>query len=98
MFKSLFKLYAMVVLAAALALVAVNKSFVLLFHDTLTHGERELRKGYAFALREYLDRAGDAREAAIARLNDNAWERFDVVDPAAVPALSAQQRLSLIHI
>ncbi|CAG2152790.1 ATP-binding protein [Ralstonia mannitolilytica] len=95
MFKSLFKLYAMVVLAAALALVAVNKSFVLLFHDTLTHGERELRKGYAFALREYLDRAGDAREAAIARLNDNAWERFDVVDPAAVPALSAQQRRDL---
>ena len=50
MFKSLFKLYAMVVLAAALALVAVNKSFVLLFHDTLTHGEREVRKGYALSL------------------------------------------------
>lgn len=95
MFKSLFKLYAMVVLAAALALVIVNKSFVWLFHDTLTRGEREVRKGYAFALQEYLDHAGAARDAAIARLNQNAWERFDVVDPATVPALSAQQRRDL---
>lgn len=97
MLKSLLKLYAMVVLAAALALVAVNKSFVWLFHDTLTRGEREVRKGYAFALQEYLDHAGTARDAAIARLNQNAWEKFDLVDPAAVPALSADQRRDLAH-
>lgn len=96
MFKSLFKLYAMVVLAAALALIGVNKSFVWLFHDTITHGEREVRKGYAFTLQDYLDRAGPAgRDAAIARLNNNAWERFNIVDPDTVPDFSAQQRRDL---
>ena len=72
MLKSLLKLYAMVVVAAALALIGVNKSFVWLFHDTLTHGEREVRKGYAFVLQEYLDRADRTdpagRDAAIARM------------------------------
>jgi two-component system OmpR family sensor kinase len=94
--KSLLKLYAMVVLAAALALIGVNKSFVWLFHDTLTHGEREVRKGYAFTLQDYLDHAGPAgRDAALARLNKNAWEKFDLVDPDTVPDLSAQQRHDL---
>jgi two-component system OmpR family sensor kinase len=97
--KSLLKLYAMVVVAAALALIGVNKSFVWMFHDTLTHGEREVRKGYAFVLQEYLDRAdrsGPAgRDAAIARLNKNAWEKFDIVDPDTVPNFSAQQRRDL---
>lgn len=97
MLKSLLKLYAMVVLAAALALIGVNKSFVWLFHDTLTHGEREVRKGYAFTLQDYLDHApGGDRNAAIARLNKNAWEQFDFVDPDAVPGLSAQQRRDLV--
>ncbi len=99
MLKSLLKLYAMVVVAAALALIGVNKSFVWMFHDTLTHGEREVRKGYAFVLQEYLDRAdrsGPAgRDAAIARLNKNAWEKFDIVDPDTVPNFSAQQRRDL---
>ncbi|CAJ0809030.1 Adaptive-response sensory-kinase SasA [Ralstonia psammae] len=96
MLKSLLKLYAMVVVAAALALIGVNKSFVWLFHDTLTHGEREVRKGYAFVLQDYLDRAGPAgRDAAIARLNKNAWEKFNLVDPDAVPDFSAQQRRDL---
>jgi len=99
MLKSLLKLYAMVVVAAALALIGVNKSFVWLFHDTLTHGEREVRKGYAFVLQEYLDRADRTdpagRDAAIARLNKNAWEKFDIVDPDTVPDFSAQQRRDL---
>ncbi len=96
MLKSLLKLYAMVVVAAALALIGVNKSFVWLFHDTLTHGEREVRKGYAFVLQDYLDHAGsDGRDAAIARLNKNAWEKFDLVDPDTVPGFSAQQRRDL---
>ncbi len=99
MLKSLLKLYAMVVLAAALALIGVNKSFVWMFHDTLTHGERELRKGYAFTLQDYLDRAGPAgRDAALARLNEHAWERFDFVDPDTVPDLSAQQRRDLAEL
>lgn len=99
MLKSLLKLYAMVVVAAALALIGVNKSFVWMFHDTLTHGEREVRKGYAFVLQEYLDRADRTdpagRDAAIARLNKNAWEKFDIVDPDTVPSFSAQQRRDL---
>jgi len=94
--KSLLKLYAMVVVAAALALIGVNKSFVWLFHDTLTHGEREVRKGYAFVLQDYLDHAGsDGRDAAIARLNKNAWEKFDIIDADTVPDFSAQQRRDL---
>lgn len=96
MLKSLLKLYAMVVVAAALALIGVNKSFVWLFHDTLTHGEREVRKGYAFVLQDYLDHAGsDGRDAAIARLNKNAWEKFDIIDADTVPDFSAQQRRDL---
>ncbi|WP_296223492.1 ATP-binding protein [Ralstonia sp. UBA689] len=96
MLKSLLKLYAMVVLAAALALIGVNKSFVWLFHDTLTHGEREVRKGYAFVLQEYLGHApGGDRDAALARLNKNAWEQFNFVDPDTVPGLTAQQRRDL---
>jgi len=95
-FKSLFKLYAMVVLAAALAVTCVNKSFVWMFHDTLTHGEREVRKGYAFTLQDYFDHTPAAqRDAAVARLNANAWEKFDFVDPQTVPALSAEQRRDL---
>ena len=98
MIRSLIKLYAMVLLAAALALFAVNRSFVWMFHDTLTQGEREVRKGYAFVLQDYLDRApGGDRAAAIARLNQHAWERFDFVDPAAVPTLSTRQRDDLAH-
>ncbi|HWV06361.1 MULTISPECIES: ATP-binding protein [unclassified Ralstonia] len=99
MLKSLLKLYAMVVVAAALALIGVNKSFVWMFHDTLTHGEREVRKGYAFVLQEYLDHADRAdpasRDAAIARLNKNAWETFDIIDADTVPDFSAQQRRDL---
>lgn len=99
MLKSLLKLYAMVVVAAALALIGVNKSFVWMFHDTLTHGEREVRKGYAFVLQEYLDHADRtdpaSRDAAIARLNKNAWEKFDIIDADTVPDFSAQQRRDL---
>lgn len=96
MLRSLLRLYLMVLVAISITVFALSRSAGWLFHDTITQGQREARKGYVFTLREYLDRApGEARHAAIARLNDNALEVFDMVDPATVTDLSAEQRRDL---
>lgn len=47
-------------------------------------------------MREYLDRfPGEARATAIQRLNNNATELFDMVDPDTVADLSTEQRRDL---
>ncbi len=96
MLRSLLKLSLMVLVAGSVAVMALSWSAGWLFHDAITQGQREARKGYAFVLREYLDRfPGEARADAIRRLNDNAAELFDVVDPGMVVDLSAGQRRDL---
>ncbi|MHA6886475.1 ATP-binding protein [Ralstonia pseudosolanacearum] len=96
MLRSLLKLSLMVLVASSIAALALSWSAGWLFHDAITQGQREARKGYVFVLREYLDRfPGEARAAAIRRLNDHAQELFDVVDPGTVADLSAGQRQDL---
>ncbi|MHA6894329.1 ATP-binding protein [Ralstonia pseudosolanacearum] len=97
MLRSLLKLSLMVLVASSIAALALSWSAGWLFHDAITQGQREARKGYVFVLREYLDRfPGEARAAAIRRLNDHAQELFDVVDPDTVVDLSAEQRQDLV--
>ncbi|MCK4155376.1 ATP-binding protein [Ralstonia pseudosolanacearum] len=96
MLRSLLKLSLMVLVAGSIAILVLNWSAGWLFHDAITQGQREARKGYVFVLRAYLDRfPGASRAAAIQRLNDNAVELFDVVDPGTVADLSAGQRRDL---
>lgn len=97
MLRSLLKLSLMVLVASSIAALALSWSAGWLFHDAITQGQREARKGYVFVLREYLDRfPGEARAAAIRRLNDHAQELFDVVDPDTVVDLSAEQQQDLV--
>ncbi|MEQ6351894.1 ATP-binding protein [Ralstonia pseudosolanacearum] len=96
MFRSTLKLSLMMLVAGAIAVQALSWSAGWLFHDTLTQGQREGRKGYVFLLREYLDRfPGEARATAIQRLNNNATELFDMVEPDTVADLSTEQRRDL---
>ncbi|CBJ49803.1 ATP-binding protein [Ralstonia solanacearum] len=96
MLRSLLKLYFVILVAVAVAILVAIKTFGWLFHDTLTQSEREARRGYVFALREYLGHAsGEARSAAIQQLNDNALEVFTMVDPATLADLGAEQRRDL---
>ncbi|BCL95941.1 hypothetical protein MAFF211491_03930 [Ralstonia solanacearum] len=96
MFRSTLKLSLMMLVAGAIAVQALSWSAGWLFHDTLTQGQREGRKGYVFLLREYLDRfPGEARATAIQRLNNNATELFDMVELDTVADLSTEQRRDL---
>lgn len=51
MFRSTLKLSLMMLVAGAIAVQALSWSAGRLFHDTLTQGQREGRKGYVFLLR-----------------------------------------------
>ncbi|EHP42250.1 transmembrane sensor histidine kinase transcription regulator protein [Cupriavidus basilensis OR16] len=96
MVRSLLKLYLLVILAAAAAVTAINTTFIPLFHEHFTATERENRRGYAFTLSQYLGpQRGKDRDAALSILQEQAREKFDLVDAASLTHLDAQQLADL---
>ncbi|KJK26219.1 histidine kinase [Burkholderiaceae bacterium 16] len=93
MVRSLLKLYLLVMLAAAAAVVAINYTFIPLFHEQFTESERVNRQGYAFVLSEYLaQHPGELRKGALEKLQAHALERFKLADDAELSRLDARQR------
>ena len=93
MYRPIFRLYLMILIAAALTMFAMSESFVWIFHDTITEGHRENRKGYVYLLQQYIEHAkqeGTTQES-IARLNHHALEKFSILDPQTISGLSERQ-------
>ncbi|AOY94818.1 two-component sensor histidine kinase [Cupriavidus sp. USMAA2-4] len=96
MVRSLLKLYLLVMLAAAAAVIGINKTFIPLFHDIITAAERENRKGYVFALQHYLDQfPGARRDEGLRYLQAHALERFDMARATDIARLDASQQRDL---
>ncbi len=79
MIRSLFKLYLIVVLSVAAAVAGIQYGLLPQLHQQLSEIERESSKTYNYLLARYLDQQDIRREAALARLQANASERFALI-------------------
>ncbi|WP_035056257.1 ATP-binding protein [Andreprevotia chitinilytica] len=96
MLRPLIKLYLLVCLGVAAAVLFINYAFIPMFHERFSADVREGYKGYVFVLTDYLERhSGAERAAALARLQENAQERFRVLSQADVARLSSKEQRDL---
>ncbi len=96
MIRSLIRLYFLVVIAVAAAVITIDTTFSILFHDQITRTARESLRGYAFAVSQYLERyEGQARTEAIDKMSRNSHEQFQLLSVDALTNLNAKQRQDL---
>ncbi|PQV47009.1 ATP-binding protein [Paraburkholderia sp. BL21I4N1] len=93
MLRSLIRLYLVVLIAGAIAIVFINQSFGKLFHGRVTTLERNVNNVYAFVLDDYLQRhPGAERGAALAELQKHGRNGFTLTNLADVKAELNEER------
>lgn len=87
MLRSLIRLYLVVLIAGAIAIVFINQSFGKLFHGRVTTLERNVNNVYAFVLDDYFrQHSGAEREPALAELKKHGRNGFTLTNLADVKA------------
>ncbi|WP_323121349.1 ATP-binding protein [Burkholderia alba] len=87
MFRSLIKLYLVIIVCAGAGVFFVNHSFLRFFHERIVASERRSLSAYQFVLTDYLARhPGNARRAALEELNRHGSDGFNLTPSSAVRA------------
>ncbi|WP_176058885.1 ATP-binding protein [Paraburkholderia sp. BCC1876] len=95
MLRSLVRLYLVVLIGGAIAIVLINQSFGKLFHGRVTEIERAADSAYAFVLGDYLQRhAGAERAQALAELQKHGRNGFTLLSLADVRPLLSEHSWS----
>ncbi|KVK83504.1 MULTISPECIES: ATP-binding protein [Burkholderia] len=97
MLRSLVRLYLVVVVCGAAAIVFINTSFNRFFYERISSAARETLATYAFVLNDYLERhPGPERRQALRELAKRGNEGFEFISmDAARKMLSAGQQRDL---
>ncbi|MFM0596694.1 ATP-binding protein [Paraburkholderia dilworthii] len=93
MLRSLVRLYLVVLIAGAIAIVFINQSFGKLFHGRVTTLERNVNNVYAFVLDDYFrQHPGAERGPALAELKKHGRNGFTLTNLADVKTELSEER------